>query len=174
MPAHSETIISGKVHDSVLIGSTGIISPAENIAERYNIFGASELVVVGSESFVPVRIINPTNKPVKLYSRTKIAYLSPVEPDIATFELKDNSEAKEPDNSFKEGRDYSQLPDLSDSVLKENEKEPFMELFRKYSDLFPTSKLDLGRTSLVSILSKQLVVLLNKDRAVPILKRARK
>ena len=46
-------------------------------------------------------------------------------------------------------RDYSDLPDLADSVLSDGDKVKFENLFQKYRDVFAFSDDQLGRTSLV-------------------------
>ena len=45
--------------------------------------------------------------------------------------------------------DYSDLPDLSDSVLDEGDRIKFRNLFKKCRDVFAFSNDQLGRTSLV-------------------------
>ena len=45
--------------------------------------------------------------------------------------------------------DYSDLPDLSDSILNDDDRIKFRELFRCYRDVFAFADEHLGNTSLV-------------------------
>ena len=48
-----------------------------------------------------------------------------------------------------EKQDYSELPNLSDSILSGNDKVKFPDLFEKYRAVVALSNAELGRTSLV-------------------------
>lgn len=104
---------------------------------------------------IPVRMINPFFKPVKIYCRTKLADFEEADQNIATSELR-TSEPKgaTPTQGSRESqfeqRDYSQLPDLSDSVLSDSDRVTFQTLFKKFRDVFafPGDQL-ASRTSLV-------------------------
>ena len=45
--------------------------------------------------------------------------------------------------------DYSDLPDLSDSILNDDDRIKFRELFRRYRDVFALADKQLGKTALV-------------------------
>ncbi|KAL9976989.1 hypothetical protein ACROYT_G014344 [Oculina patagonica] len=96
-------------------------------------------------------VINPTAKPIKIYRRTRLGDFEEVDSSIGTFELNsmqhsNSSPSSTTDNSQ---RDYSDLPDLSDSALSDSDKVKFKDLFAKYRDVFAFSDDQLGRTSLV-------------------------
>ena len=114
--------------------------------------GASELVKITKDASIPIRMVNPSAKPVKIYRRTRLADFEAVDQSIATFQLNDsvqltcstdNGELQSPQN------DYSNLPDLADSVLNEDGRVKFQNLFRKHRHVFAFSDDQLGRTSLV-------------------------
>ena len=155
IPPQSEILVSGKLNSSPnVIGINGMIAPRSDLSHRYSVFGAAELVRVAEDGTIPIRIVNPSSEPVKIYRRTKLASFEEVDQNIAAFEV-DASEqiGKTPppgfaDNQFDQ-RDYSKLPDLSDSVVSDDDKIKFENLFRKYRDVFALSDAELGRTSLV-------------------------
>ena len=113
-------------------------------------FGASELVSVADDGMIPIRLVNPSFQPVKIYRRTRLADFEEVDQNVATFELNATEKIEEPSNyEQREKHDYSQLPDLSDSILSTDDKVKFRDLFVKYRDVFALSDSELGRTSLV-------------------------
>ena len=99
---------------------------------------------------IPIRLVNPSFQPVKIYRRTRLADFEEVDQNVATFELNATEKIEEPSNYEQlEKHDYSQLPDLSDSILSTDDKVKFRDLFVKYRDVFALSDSELGRTSLV-------------------------
>lgn len=60
--------------------------------------------------------------------------------DLATFEIDKNSPSSAPQNSSSDDRqqpkDYSDFPHLSHSILNDDEKLKFKNLFGKYRDVF--------------------------------------
>ena len=55
-------------------------------------FGASELVKVTEDAIIPVRIVNPSARPVKIFRKTRLGDFENLEDRIETFQL---SEAPE-------------------------------------------------------------------------------
>ena len=153
LPPQSEMIVSAEVNvSSTQSTKFGLITPRDTLPYKYNIFGAFELVTLREDGVIPIRLINPTIKPVKIYRRTKLADFKEVEPDIATFELKDDEKSlPKVSNTSSENNsnEYSKLPDLSNSDLDENSKRKLEQLLYKFRDLFPKDKSQLGRTNLV-------------------------
>ena len=99
---------------------------------------------------IPIRLVNPSFQPVKIYRRTRLADFEEVDQNVTTFELNATEKIEEPSNYEQlEKHDYSQLPDLSDSILSTDDKVKFHDLFVKYRDVFALSDSELGRTSLV-------------------------
>ena len=114
------------------------------------VFGASELVKVSSDAFIPIRMVNPSAQRVKIFRRTKLADFEHVDNDLATFEIVKNSPSSDAQHNssddLQQPKDYSESPDLSNSILNDDEKVKFKNLFDKYF-AFPGDQ--LGRTSLV-------------------------
>ena len=128
----------------------GVVAPRSTFPEKYSVFGASELVRVSEDGTIPLRIINPSSQPVKICRRTRLGDFE-VDPSIATFELNSlGCPDAPPSPTFDSShRNYSDLPDLSDSILSDGDKVKFDNLFQKYCDVFAFSDDQLGRTSLV-------------------------
>ena len=152
IPPQSEVVVSAKL-DSVpqISNVTGIVAPRPSLPEKYSVFGASELVCVSEDGTIPVRMINPSFQPVKIYRRTRLGDFEEVNSSIDTFELNsmEYSNSSPSSTDADSHHDYSDLPDLSDSVLSHGDKIKFKDLFRKYRDVFAFSDDQLGRTSLV-------------------------
>lgn len=150
IPPHSEVIVPAEL--DVLpkhLGATGMVIPRCGLAEKYSVFAASELVHVSDVGTIPMRIINPSSQPVKIFRRTRLGDFEEVVSSIATFELNElNSQgnSRSPPSATVDSaqRDYSNLPDLSDA-----DKIKFRDLFHNYRDVFAFSDDQLGRTSLV-------------------------
>ena len=65
----------------------GLVTPKSDLPHRYSVFGASELVKVSNDATIPVRMVNPSAQPVKIFRRTKLADFERVDNDLATFEI---------------------------------------------------------------------------------------
>ena len=69
-----------------------------------------------------------------------------------TFDLNVTEQIEEPSNHEQlEKQDYSQLPDLSDSILSTDGKVKFCALFVKYCDVFALSDSDSESEVLLSL-----------------------
>ena len=84
-------------------------------------------------------MVNPSARPVKIFRKTRLGDFESVEDRIETFQLSEAPE--ELTYSFKSREkhsqaDYSEFPDLSDSVLSEADKIKFGDLFQSYRDVF--------------------------------------
>jgi len=114
LPPQAETIIEGKPDTVLQQNTTGIITARKDLPERYSIVGAAEIVNLSKENTVPIRLLNPTAKPIKIYRRTRIGEFFPVDSNIETFELNCTRTAKVTQANIEkqEERDYSSLPDL--------------------------------------------------------------
>ena len=131
----------------------GLVTPKSDLPHRYSVFGASELVKVSSDVTIPVRMVNPSAQPVKIFRRTKLADFERVDNDLATFEIGRNSPSSDAQCNSSDDRqqpkDYSEFPDLSNSILNDDEKVKFKNLFNKYCNVFAFPGDQLGKTSLV-------------------------
>ena len=131
-----------------------MVAPRSDLSHRYSVFGASELVRVAEDGTIPVRMVNPSTQPVKIYCRTKLANFEEVDQNIATFELNATEQVGEPSSPKATDRqveqnDYSELPDLLDSPVSDDDRIKFQNLFKKYRNVFAFPDDQLGRTSLV-------------------------
>ena len=124
-----------------------------DLPHRYSVFGASELVKVSSDATIPVRIVNPSAQPVEIFRRTKLADFERVDNDLATFEIGKTSISSDAQHNssddLQQPKDYSEFPDLSTSILNDDENVKFKNLFNKYRNVFAFPEDQLGRTSLV-------------------------
>jgi len=153
VPPESEVVISAKLNTMPKSKEVcDLVVPRSDLPSRYSIFGASELVKATEDGSIPIRMVNPCAKPVKIYRRPRLADFEAVDQSIATFQLNDsvqtassteNVELQSPQN------DYSNLPDLADSVLNDDDQVKVQNRFRKYCYVFAFSDDQLGRTSLV-------------------------
>ena len=117
-------------------------SPRSNLPHRYSIFGAAEIVKVSKNGTIPIRLVNPSAQPVKVFRETRLGDFSSVGDEVETFEL--NEFPQEVLSAMSEGQmknelphhDYSDFPDLSDSILNNDDRIRFRELFRCYRDVF--------------------------------------
>ena len=74
-----------------------------------------------------------------------------VDNDLATFEIVKNFPSSDAQHNSSDDRqqpkDYLEFPDLSNSILNDNEKVKFKNFFNKYRNLFAFPGDQLGRTS---------------------------
>ena len=154
IPPESEIIVLGRLNAELPLKKIvcGLVVPRNDLPHRYSVFGASELVRVTKDGTLPVRMVNPCARPVKIFRKTRLGDFESVDDRIETFQL---SEAPEKFTySFKTREkhsqaDYSEFPDLSDSVFSEPDKINFRDLFQSYRDVFAFTDDQLGKTSLV-------------------------
>ena len=85
VPPASEMVVFGKLNKLPQEKmASGFIAPRMDLPHRYSIFGASELVKVAEDGSVPVRMINPSVQPVKIYRKTRLADLDSPKGTILT------------------------------------------------------------------------------------------
>ena len=83
IPAQSEVDVVGRLSSmpkGVYTSASeiyGLFTPKSDSSHHYSVFGASELVKVSSDAtiptVIPVRMVNPSAQPVKIFRRTKLA-----------------------------------------------------------------------------------------------------
>ena len=154
IPPQSEIMVLGRLNAELPLKKTvcGLVVPRNDLPHRYSIFGASELVKVTEDGTLPVRMVNPSARPVKIFRKTKLGDFESVEDRIETFQLSEAPEEFSYSLKTREKHsqaDYSEFPDLSDSVLSEADKIKFGDLFQSYRDVFAFTDDQLGKTSLV-------------------------
>ena len=69
IPPQSEIIVLGRLNAELPLKKTvcGLVVPRSDLPHRYSIFGASELVKVTEDGTLPVRMVNPSARPVKIF-----------------------------------------------------------------------------------------------------------
>ena len=76
-----------------------------------------------------------------------------VDNDLATFEIGRNSPSSDAQcyssDDRQQPKDYSEFPDLLNSILNDDEKVKFKNLFNKYCNVFAFPGDQLSKTSLV-------------------------
>ena len=88
IPAHSEVVVVGRLSlmpkgvNTSASEIYGLVTPKSDLPHRYSVFGASELVKVSSDVTIPVRMVNPSAQPVKIFRRTKLADFERVDNDL--------------------------------------------------------------------------------------------
>ena len=154
VPPESEIIVLGRLNAALPLKKIvcGLVVPRNDLPHRYSIFGASELVKVTEDGTIPVGTVSPSARPVKIFRKTRLGNFESVENRIETFQLNEASEKFTYSFNTREKHsqaDYSEFPDLSDSVLGEADKIKFRDLFQSYHYVFAFTDHQLGKTSLV-------------------------
>ena len=154
IPPQSEIIVLSRLNAELPLKKTvcGLDVPRNDLPHRYSIFGASELVKVIEDSTLPVKMVNPTARPVKIFRKARLGDFESVDDRIETFQLSEAPEEFSYSLKTREKHsqaDYSEFPDLSNSVLSEADKIKFGDLFQSYRDVFAFTDEQLGKTSLV-------------------------
>ena len=128
--------------------TVGLISPALQLRDRYQLLAAHSLVQVSDHNTVPFRILNPHPFAILLYPNTVLGETE-IFDAISTIEPVSLSDASITVSSTLTSNVNINF-DLSNSNLSETEKDKLRQLLSQYSDLFATNSNDLGRTSLIS------------------------
>ena len=138
----------------------GQIEPYYNTVIDTGIFTA-QAMVNSRENIVPVRVMNPSDKPITLHKRTWLGKLQPI--DLGERVMRVSAETVETEGSF----DHVDTPDnldgedepvrtewdreslfkelkLDDLDIKESEKNELKELCWEYRSIFSTNEHDLG------------------------------
>ena len=94
IPPLSEIIVLGKLNAELPLKKTfcGFAVPQNDLPHHNSSFGASELVKVTENGTLPVRMVNPSARPVKIFRKTKLGDFESVEDRIETFQLSETPE----------------------------------------------------------------------------------
>ena len=145
LPPRSETIITARLSRQIPSGTTGLLEPKRDIANRYGICGASELVCLSHTITIPIRLLNPITAPVHIYKHTNLGLFSPmVNPEIRVV-FNDHSTYQKDHPKPTEGINVN----LTNTELTADQKGWLKQLLDEYSDIFAKSSRDLGHTSIV-------------------------
>ena len=141
----SESVIPVYLKTCFPEGSTGLIEPNSHLAERYHICGASQLASLSQENTFPIRVLNPTNKPVTIYRCSTMGTYAPSGGSMSVITTPDDPQ---PTSTSPSSTQTVPL-DLSDTTLTEAQQAQLQDLVAEYRDIFALSPEELGHTGLV-------------------------
>lgn len=145
LPPTSESVIPVTPNIPLPAGCTGLVEPDSRLVERYHICGASQLVSLSPDFTFPIRVLNPTNKPVTIYRRTNMGLFTPSASPMSAITTDDHAQTPPPSTA-----NASPIPvDLSSTNLTEEQKVQLQSLLSEYRDIFALTPEELGRTGLV-------------------------
>ena len=132
LPAQSEVVVVGRFSSMPKGVNTsaseiyGLLTPKSDLPHRSSVLEASDLEKVSSDAAIPVRMVNPSTQPVKIFRRTKLADFECLDNDLAAFEIVKTSPSSDAQHNSSDDRQqpkyYSEFPDLSNSILNVDEK----------------------------------------------------
>ena len=141
----SESVIPVYPKTPLPAGSTGLIEPSSHLAERCHVCGASQLESLSQDHTFPIRVLNPTNKPVAIYRCSTMGTYTPSGGSMSVITTPDSPPPSSPTSSSTQT-----VPlDLSNTTLTEAQQEQLQSLVPEYRDIFALSPEELGRTGLV-------------------------
>ena len=152
VPADSEMILPGKVLGEVHTFPGCVIVEASPNSWNRGIIVAKALVEP-RHSVVPVRVMNPSDRPIKLFCKTTLGYCYPVD-DVVPLNQEPSVRLDRVccgDNIEKDKLPPHVLPIWESCAgnLNSDQKSTVYSLLMSYVDLFAVDKLDRGKTSLV-------------------------
>lgn len=140
VPAGSEMLLQGKVLDTDSVPKTGLVIPTEKFTEKYKLIVGKAVVDLSKEK-VPIRVLNVSDKSIKLYPRTVVGHCEAVTIDRS-----------EETCSYPDGK----IPDYLSTLLSEScvnldgkQSEILKQFLINNRDVFAPDKLALGRTGVI-------------------------
>ena len=145
VPPECEIIVKGRPLDRVDSNSTGVVEATESFIGRSGLLIAKALVCPEFGT-IPLRIMNLSDEPLRLYKNTVAALYEPVE--IGKHETVNSlsTDTTSPDDSYSH---VEELLGKSSSNLNESQIDSLRLLLYEYKDQFSKSSHDLGCTNLV-------------------------
>ena len=147
IPANSESILQGKVMDVEANYSPRLIDQSEIFSDRDKLMDATAVIDV-SNNKVPIKVINLTDKDIRLYKNSFIAECieinevgDKVSPKVCSCQVQDLKIIP---------KHLERLYEDSCENLNEEKRQKVKEMLVKYQTLFSESSTDIGRTSLVT------------------------
>ena len=141
VPANSEIIVPGESWGPIFKSSIGLIEPNTNFMERKGLLVARAVVKPDVDN-IPVRVMNTTDEPCKLYKGTNIATCMKIaETDVQRSEVVKNVHTNSRANNQKK-----QLPEhlietyeSGKEHLNDEQREKFRDLLIEYGTTFSKS-----------------------------------
>ncbi len=182
IPPNSEQLVSGKLMTKPENEEMGVLEPREIFTRKHPVMVASTLVNPSNE-IIPIRVINPTQNPVKIHKHTIAAMYHGVS-EVVDPQSDENNTCCRHVNSTDASVDINPAPEkmagkicVPDHLvelwrrscvdLEETQAIEVARLLSQYADVFAKSPDDLGLTTLVEHQIKL-------DDATPIKQRARR
>ncbi len=160
-----EHLVWGRLPTSsvVSVGSTVLVEPSKAQTHKKAVIVGRAIVTLPGDRWVPVKVINPSNKPITLRRNAKIADVSPVlvveDLDVQpghgrgeTVSMQSQTVSSSTDrggSSPSDMRDALQKLGLSDLDIESCEVTPYwkdqlLQLIQRHQDVFSKHKLDCG------------------------------
>ena len=96
LPPMTKSVIPVTPNIPLPAGCTGLVEPDSRLVERYHICGASQLVSLSPDFTFPIRVLNPTNKPVTIYRRTNMGLFTPSASAMSAITTDDHTQTPPP------------------------------------------------------------------------------
>ena len=151
IPPNSEVLVPGELESQRPIGETELVQSRDDLPTRYNILGAAQIVNTWEGNWVPIRPLNPTEKPIRIFRRTRLGTYTAEDPAINTYELRQSDLEAEATRDLPTALDKEpRIPlNIDSSRLNTDQKQRLDKLLKDYDDVFAYTSDQLGRCSLV-------------------------
>ncbi|CAG2191634.1 unnamed protein product [Mytilus edulis] len=154
IPPTSEMIVQGTILQGIPHKVTGLIEPAGSFLTNNGCLIA-KAVVNPSRQYLPVRIINLSEKPVRLYREAIIGQCELIDSDTIEINVL-SKQTNAMDTLYHISNQENVLPEYlqnlyerSISHLEKEQQDQVYRLLFKYQTAFSKCKSDLGRTNIV-------------------------
>ena len=151
IPPNSEVLVPGELESQRPIGETGLVHSRDDLPTRYNILGAAQIVNTWEGNSVPIRLLNPTEKPIRIFRRTRLGTYTAEDPAININELRQSDLEAEATRDLPTALDKEpRIPlNIDSSRLDTDQTQRLDKLLKDYDDVFAYTPDQLGRCSLV-------------------------
>lgn len=151
IPPLSEVLVPATLGNQFDTNTVGCVEPRHELTERYNILGAAEIVAISDQNTIPIRLLNPTNQPIKIYRRTRLGQFSPADADISTYELMQSDIETESKREIPMAtdKDNRNMLHKSNTELSPEQQTRLRALLQQYDDIFAYNSQQLGNSSVV-------------------------
>ena len=157
---HSEVVIPAFLTSFPSEPVIGLIEAVPKLSDRYHLLGAPSLSKPNDDGMVTFRMCNPFDDPVLLHRGTTIGKFSETSPADEIHPLQNNPKSppisalgSSPAALKELGTDQNNVSlnfrSLPSPALSTDENTQLKALLEEYSDIFASSSLDLGHTSIV-------------------------
>ena len=148
VPARHEMIVPGRIKSSSPIEEVGYLENSDMFYGKHGLVSAHVVVKPDEQCKVPVRIMNPSMKPVELFKGTTVAGFTPVTNSDDVIDWDDDPLCVSPvsvDPAKQSETVQAAVDKLTD--LDAEQTASVHALFEKHKSVFSTGSKDLGRTN---------------------------